>query len=364
MYLQKNEQVLYSLRDLYRQFGYRQYKVTRFEEYDLYVRNKNFLVSKQMLTFTDTNGKLMALKPDITLSIVKNLRPQNGTVEKVYYSENVYRATDDINGFQEITQAGLECIGAVDDYTTCEVILLACRSLAVIRENYVLQLSHLGFLSGLLQDLPEDIRAEILRLIRAKNVPALKKYCKAQNVDAALSEKLLTLATAYGPLPDVLPTLESMSDTPQTRAALQELKAIEAAVTAWGLETRVTLDFSIVSDLNYYNGIVFQGYVDGLSSHILSGGRYDPLMERMQRKDSGIGFAVYASMLEQFQSEDDAFDGDVLLLYDDSSAPGDITREMELLTRQGKQVRAAREIPADHRYPETLTMKNGGICRD
>ena len=52
MYLQKNEQVLYSLRDLYRQFGYRQYKVTRFEEYDLYVRNKNFLVSKQMLTFT------------------------------------------------------------------------------------------------------------------------------------------------------------------------------------------------------------------------------------------------------------------------------------------------------------------------
>lgn len=84
MYLQKNEQVLYSLRDLYRQFGYRQYKVTRFEEYDLYVRNKNFLVSKQMLTFTDTNGKLMALKPDITLSIVKNLRPQNGAVEKVY----------------------------------------------------------------------------------------------------------------------------------------------------------------------------------------------------------------------------------------------------------------------------------------
>ena len=83
MYLRKDEQVLYSLRDLYRQYGYQQYQVTKFEEYDLYVRNKNFLVSENMLTFTDTNGKLMALKPDITLSIVKNARPTRETTEKV-----------------------------------------------------------------------------------------------------------------------------------------------------------------------------------------------------------------------------------------------------------------------------------------
>ena len=73
MYLSKDEQVLYDLRDLYRRYGYRQYKVTKFEEYELYARNKSFLVSDKMLTFTDTNGKLMALKPDITLSIVKNM---------------------------------------------------------------------------------------------------------------------------------------------------------------------------------------------------------------------------------------------------------------------------------------------------
>ena len=151
MYLRKDEQVLYSLRDLYRQHGYQQYQVTKFEEYDLYVRNKNFLVSENMLTFTDTNGKLMALKPDITLSIVKNARPTRETTEKVYYSENVYRVASDCNGFQEITQTGLECLGRVDAYTVCEVLMLACRSLAAVTDRYLLQLSHLGFADSLLR---------------------------------------------------------------------------------------------------------------------------------------------------------------------------------------------------------------------
>lgn len=109
--LRREEQAIFSLRSLYRKYGYRQYKVNKFEEYDLYAHNKSFLVSDSVLTFTDTNGKLMALKPDVTLSIIKNSKDGEAALQRLYYNETVYRAADAYGGFREIMQTGLECIG-------------------------------------------------------------------------------------------------------------------------------------------------------------------------------------------------------------------------------------------------------------
>lgn len=357
---QTDERVLADLRELYSRYGYRRYKVTRFEEYDLYVRNKNFLVSDQMLTFTDTNGRLMALKPDITLSIVKNARPTPGQTEKVFYAEKVYRASDGCNGFQEITQTGLECIGDLDAYTVCEVLQLACGSLAAIGERYVLQLSHLGIMDSLLREVPEADRGALLETIRAKNLPALKTLCRARGLAPALTERLLLLAEMSGPLHRMLPELKPLLAERQSREALEELTIIDETMESCGLGERIYLDFSVISDLNYYNGIVFQGYVDGLASHILSGGRYDRLMERMGKQAGGIGFAVYASMLERFDTEQEPYDGDVLLLYDETTPVSQVAETVRRLTEQGKTVRAAGQVPETLRFRETMVMRNGG----
>ena len=107
----KNEErAVFALRSLYRRYGYAPYKMSRFEEYELYVRNKDFLVSDQIITFSGSGGRLMALKPDVTLSIVKNAPETPGVVQKAYYNENVYR------DYQEIMQAGLECVGDLGEY--------------------------------------------------------------------------------------------------------------------------------------------------------------------------------------------------------------------------------------------------------
>ena len=71
-YMRTEEKVIFALRELYSKYGYAQFKMSKFEEYDLYVKNKDFLVSDSVITFNDTNGKLLALKPDVTLSIIKN----------------------------------------------------------------------------------------------------------------------------------------------------------------------------------------------------------------------------------------------------------------------------------------------------
>lgn len=70
--LDDTEKIIYALRSLYMSRGYRLYRMGKFEEYDLYSRNKDFLVSDTVITFMDMNGRLMALRPDVTLSIIKN----------------------------------------------------------------------------------------------------------------------------------------------------------------------------------------------------------------------------------------------------------------------------------------------------
>ena len=110
------------LRELYRRHGYQSYRMSKFEPYDLYARNKSFLVSENILTFTDTDGRLMALKPDVTLSIIKNIQPSGQALEKVYYHENVYRTSPAAAGYREIMQTGLECTGALDLSAMGEVL--------------------------------------------------------------------------------------------------------------------------------------------------------------------------------------------------------------------------------------------------
>lgn len=174
-YLSPDERILYTLRELYRSYGYLFYKVSKFEEYDLYLENKDFLDTRQLLTFTDTDGRLMALKPDITLSIAKNSKPDGG-MQKVCYTENVYRAPNH-GGFREIPQTGLECIGEIDLYAMSEVVMLAVRSLETISAQSVLDLSHLGVLAGLLADCPRSVTADLLAAIGAKNAHEVAALC-------------------------------------------------------------------------------------------------------------------------------------------------------------------------------------------
>jgi len=101
------------LRVLYEGAGYRKFRCSHFEEYSLYQQNERFLSDSQVITFTDLDGKLRAIKPDVTLSIAKNAQPAAGECKKYYYTEQICRPSRESHTFSEISQMGLECIGAV-----------------------------------------------------------------------------------------------------------------------------------------------------------------------------------------------------------------------------------------------------------
>ena len=358
-FLSYDEQMTVALRDLYAGHGFSKYKMSKFEEYDLYVRNKDFLISDSVITFTDTNGKLMALKPDVTLSIIKNGKDRKGSVEKVYYNENVYRVSDKSNGYKEIVQVGLECIGDLDDYSTFEVLLLAAKSLLCISENCILDISHLGFISSVFDGvgLPAEYRSEALSLIGQKNPHELLALCERCGVSAEHAKKLKKLITLYGTPCEVIPMLK---ETFKDVADLAELERLEKLIALFDGETAriLRIDFSVVNDIRYYNGIVFKGFVKDLPTGLLSGGQYDRLLEKLGRKSGAIGFAVYLDALERM-GENTAFDVDVLLIYTDGEDLFAIKKWAEELMRQGQSVQVQREIPEKVRYKRLMKLEEG-----
>jgi len=353
--LKNEEKVLFGLRSLYSSFGYSRFKMSKFEEYDLYVRNKEFLVSDSVITFTDTNGRLMALKPDVTLSIVKNTKETDG-VQRLYYDENVYRVSDKTHAYKEILQAGLECIGDLDEYNLCEVLLLAAKSLELISDDCALNISHLGVTSALLER-PElrPIRRELMTCIGEKNSHGIASLCAKRSVDTEITQKLQLLTETYGPADEVLPKLAAAFTDTTAQSALAELKSVTAFLEQTS-SVRVWVDFSLVSNMNYYNGLVFRGFVKGVPTGVLSGGQYDKLMKRMHKNARAIGFAVYLDLLERM-TEEKEYDVDVLLTYTDATPIQTVLDKAAELTEQGNRVSVQKRIPEKLTYGRLMELK-------
>ena len=340
---------------LYGSFGYSRYKMNKFEEYDLYARNKDFLVADRVITFTDTNGKLMALKPDVTLSIAKNSRDVPGAVNKLYYDENVYRVSKGSNSFKEIRQIGVECTGDLDDYCILETLSLALKSLRVISEEVALDVSELSVIGELLdgRDMTNRQKREILNRIGEKNLHETEALCAAAGMDADTIAVLKKLVAAYGKPGDVLPALKAL--LPESKG----LARLETLTKALGDEA-VRVDFSLVSDMSYYNGVVFKGYVGGIPESVISGGQYDRLMEKMKHTAGAVGFAVYLDLLEGLSAPDADYDADVLILYDESNPVAEVLAAAQTVTDNGKTVCVRRKIPAKLRYRELVSLVKGG----
>ena len=282
------EKISMKLGALFSGFGYKKFKMSKFEEYDLYIENKSFLKSENIIAFNDPTGKLLALKPDVTLSIAKNTADKETEPRKLYYSENVYRVSGNMHEFKEINQIGLEFIGKVDNYSLCEVLTIAKLALNEISDSFVLDISHMGLLIGLLEatNLPYDLRDEITGYIGTKNAHEIRRVCCENEVPAELADKLITLSSLYGSMEKILPLAEALAVNETTSAAVNELKEVCEILKICGQADNINIDFSVVSDISYYNGITFRGYIENVPGSILSGGRYDNLLKKLG-KDSG-----------------------------------------------------------------------------
>ena len=296
--LQNREIAAIKLRELYLSNGYTPYRMSKFEEYDLYAKNKEFLVSDNVITFNDTDGKLLALKPDVTLSIIKNNPDDPNTTKKVFYSENVYRVQKAGGAFEEIMQTGAECFGFLDANEVNNTITLAAGSLQMLSPDFVLALSDLDIISGLVNALgvSESAAQKVYTAVGERNIREIKTICTNCENQKSL-KTLLDLLKIHGAIGEVLPALSKILQDTQN-----DFVPLLKSLSALSLAPNIYVDFSVIGDLNYYNGVVFKGFIKNIPSQVLLGGRYDKLMRKMGKKSSAIGFAVYTDMLDRLDT--------------------------------------------------------------
>ncbi len=298
--LQPKERISLALRALYEAAGCRQYRMSRFEEYGLYQENRSFLSSEQVITFTDLDGRLLALKPDVTLSIAKSAKPVPGETLQFYYNENVYRPSAESHTFQEISQMGLEFLGEVGAEQVCNLMQLTLDSLVAMQDDFILEISHMGYLFGLFEAIgvAPAYHAKLLALLRRKNAHDLFATAADLGVSPdgiALLGQLLDCAGRYV---QVLPMAHALCQNDTMRAALAELEALAPCFATFA--DKIRLDFSLAGEMEYYNGLLFQGYLAGLPRPVLKGGRYDLLIQKFHASAHAVGFAVYLDEMERF----------------------------------------------------------------
>ncbi|WP_173327857.1 ATP phosphoribosyltransferase regulatory subunit [Eubacterium pyruvativorans] len=353
------------LHELYRKYGYARYKMQKFEEYELYLKNRDFIETESIIAFSDARGKLMALKPDLTLSIVKNYKYEPGVVRKLFYSENVYRSAKNSLQHREMLQTGLECMGDIDQYQVAEVTMLAAASLAVLSQDAVLAVSHMGLISDLLEPVRDPgTKNRIIRAVGEKNLSEIEKICREEEIDRMVADSLLTLIGAYGAFEDVREELNRLPLGYSGRKAMAELETVFGVIASTPYRDQVKIDFSIVNDLTYYSGILFQGFVRGIPQSILSGGRYDRLMSRMNRQGGALGFAVYLDYLDMLPGDSRKNDVDVVLLYGDDDSPEAIIDASREITGGGETILVERAVPKGIRAGRVVRMPGAGGAPD
>lgn len=364
--LKPDEKVCLQLRGLYEQYGYKKYKMSKFEEYSLYVENKDFLGTDKVITFTDLDGRLLALKPDVTLSIIKNTNAGPDNNEKLYYQENVYRENRESHTFTEINQMGLEFLGNVDTYSITEVISLAAESLKTISENYILELAHMGFVVELLESLQvsRNTQIEFLKQIRIKSADGIRLTAEKADLSTLQIESLCKLPFLYGDVKSTIEEAKKICMNGAMERALGELEDIYDVLESLGYADHIQLDLSIVNDIDYYNGIIFRGYVRELGKSVLTGGRYDRAMEYLGRKAHAVGFAVYLNEINRIMGGRKEFDVDAVILYSKDEAVVDVAGAVKQLQEKGLTVRAENKLPQGIRCKEIYSLENGRLRKE
>ena len=369
--MSKKDLVLLDIRKMYDLYGYKRISLPSFEEYDLYNENKDF-IDRNILTVMSPNGKLLALRPDITLSVAKKIsKDQSLKYSKIYYQENTYNLTK-YTGYEEDKQLGIELIGKESVFLDFEIVDLAVKSLDIINQKSLIVLSHAGFISSIFDNLnlEYEVKEEIFDCINKKNSHDIKKILENNKfVSENVKELIYKIPELSGDLDDITKELSKYGINDNIKKILLELKKLNNLLLKFHKRSKIVFDFSVIKNLNYYNGIILQGYIEGFPNVILTGGRYDRLFEKFGVDTGAVGFAILTDSLKGYYKDEDKNDFEILIAYDD----GNFEKLVEIVNDfQEKGLRVRTENVENFQendsevfnYDEKYLFKNGSLIKE
>ncbi|AWH77218.1 ATP phosphoribosyltransferase regulatory subunit [Clostridioides difficile] len=301
IYFKKRYKLKREIDKLFLDEEYFQIEPQLFEEYDEFTTINNKIPEESMVKVV--NGKVMVLRADITTSIIKSLVPrwEDGLKLKLFYNSSIYKNKNTV-GIKEIRQIGCEYLGEASVEADREVVKLALKILEKYNNNFILEVGSSKYIHGLLEELNlnKNCENQIKNLLYTKNTHELKVYIEELKIKREVKELLSNILSLQGNLYNVIEKSNKFYCNNKMKQALEELKQVNNLIEECNFLDKARFDLSMITMLDYYEGIMFRGYYPNSYKEILSGGRYDSLTKEYGKEIPAIGFTLSVDELMKY----------------------------------------------------------------
>lgn len=307
IYNEECEKKLILQEELYqvlKQYGYHPIQTPTFEFFDIFGREIGTTPSKDLYKFFDREGNTLVLRPDITPSIARCAAKYFGEEDmpiRLWYMGNIFINNSSYQGrLKESTQLGAELLGdsTVDADAEIIAMVVECLKRAGLKE-FQLSIGHADFFRGLMEaaGLFEEQEEELRGLISNKNYFGVDEFVETLNLNENLKKLFHMLGTLYTDACGLKEVKEYAAAYPRIAEAINRLEELYEVLKVYQAERYVSFELGVISDYQYYTGIIFAGYTFGSGEPIVKGGRYDRLLTYFGKNSASIGFAFVVDQL-------------------------------------------------------------------
>jgi len=324
---QIRDNLIETLKKRFATYGYRQVRTQTFESYDMYSTITGTVPKDEMIKVIDTTGNVLVLRPDVTIPITR-MTALNGQDfemnQRLFYVLDVFRRSGEQDNEKESTQAGVELFGENSPEIDAEIITLAIHTLNDLGfANFKIEIGHAGFFKEIIQqaNLSDESLESLQMLIQSKNLVEIDPFLTELDIDEQLKTALKSIPLLYGEPNTVIKQASEVTSNNKMEEILHKLNDVLSLLNDYGIEDHVVFNLGLINNMNYYSGIIFQGFIDTVGKPVLMGGRYDHLGEQFDSSMPAIGFAFEVDLVVHALQQQDLINtqdpsADILVCYD------------------------------------------------
>ena len=278
-------------------WGYKEIITPTIEYYKTYEEGFEDINEQDMYKFFDANGRILMLRADMTIPIARVVATKfkdANTPLRFRYCANVFKVHEELSGLQsEISDCGVELIGMEEACGELEILVTAMEALKVVKDKKcVLEIGNINFFQNACKalSLSEIQIATLAKLIDEKSLKALEDYVEALQLEEVYQTFFLQLPWLSGDV-SILEEAKQYAFNESLLSILDDLLVLANNLKQLGYND-IAFDLGKVTNLNYYTGIIFEAFVEGVGARVLSGGSYNSLIAKFGRELPAIGFSI------------------------------------------------------------------------
>lgn len=297
-YLSKKQQLNQRLEEMAKKAGYMMFEPPFFEDYDQFTMMNPRIKKENTVKLINTQGQILLLRPDLTTSIIKHVLPKWNLKElKLSYLSTTFVKGKD-GHIEERKQFGIEYLGRAGVDVDRDVILLAASIFENDQLPYLIEINHSRFLEIVIKrmNLTKDDTAELKTQIYYKNQAGIDRFLSNRKKSIE-SEILVNLLTLQGSMTEIDQKLTLLALDEELKDTINDLNRLIKAIEKVSPKIKLTIDLGLISDYDYYDGIVFMAFLQGTPFPLLKGGRYDSLTKQLGKELPAIGFSLNTTEL-------------------------------------------------------------------